>query len=135
MENEIGLRKSDLNCISQGECNETFADTEIKRVLGTGYKAYENLVQEKCIQNARENGDLEGYEKCPHVCHFTNIKCDFGIIYENCNDPLFVCLTPECGKVTCRRCQLPGHEGLTCKGLLFIRLSLKRHERTWSLRF
>jgi hypothetical protein len=82
MENEIGMMKSDLHCISQGVCNEKFSDGEIKRVLGPlGYKMYERLVQDQCIKKALENGDLDGYEECPHVSYlFYNLVLVWCII-------------------------------------------------------
>jgi hypothetical protein len=71
----------------------------------------------------------------------SNHQCSFGVVYaaEDCftgeqflcsvlpnavsravgievRDPLFRCLRPECGMVTCRDCLLPEHEGISCYG-------------------
>lgn len=68
MEIQIGMQKTDLHCISQGECDKDFNKHEIERCLGEkGFMAYENLMQQKCIKQVRSNGGLDGFEECPHV--------------------------------------------------------------------
>jgi hypothetical protein len=67
--NKVDEGNADLCCPEQ-ECDEVFRDKDIKKYLGAeSYLEYETLAQEKCINDAIANGDLDGFEKCPHVSH------------------------------------------------------------------
>jgi hypothetical protein len=67
LKNEVDEWNTNLCCPGH-ECVEVFRDEEIKKYLGAEkYYKYENLVQEQCINEAMANGDLNGFEKCPHV--------------------------------------------------------------------
>jgi hypothetical protein len=68
MEVEIEQKNSNICC--PGQCEEVFSEKDIKKYLGDEkYREYEALVQEQCINEAIENGDLDGFEKCPDVFH------------------------------------------------------------------
>jgi TRIAD3 protein (E3 ubiquitin-protein ligase RNF216) len=69
METWLGDSKSNFPCLHQEPCAETFSPKEIERCLGTrDFKRYENLVRKQSIKAALDNGELKGYEECPHVC-------------------------------------------------------------------
>jgi hypothetical protein len=67
--NKVDEGNTNLCCPEQ-QCEEVFSEKDIKKYLGDEkYREYEALVQEQCINEAIANGDLDGFEKCPHVCH------------------------------------------------------------------
>jgi E3 ubiquitin-protein ligase RNF216 len=61
-QNVIGLRKTELKCISTDSCKFDFSMHEIQRFLPEKeFRAYEVLLQEKEISKA----NLEGFVQCP----------------------------------------------------------------------
>jgi hypothetical protein len=67
LETEVIKCNTDLCCPEQ-QCEEAFSDEDIKKYLGAErYLEYEARAQKNCIDEAIENGDLDGFEKCPHV--------------------------------------------------------------------
>jgi hypothetical protein len=66
LKNQVDEWNTDLCC--PGQCDEAYSDAEINHLLGAEkYYKYETLVQEQCVSQAIENGDLDGFEKCTHV--------------------------------------------------------------------
>jgi hypothetical protein len=67
--NKVDEGNTNLCCPEQ-QCDEVFSDKDIKKYLrAEKYLEYEALAQEKCINDAIANGDLERFVKCPHVSH------------------------------------------------------------------
>jgi hypothetical protein len=68
LEHEIEQGNCKICC--PGQCNEALSEKDIKKYLRADkFLTYEALSQEECVSQAIDNGDLDGFEKCPDVCH------------------------------------------------------------------
>ncbi|KAI8922162.1 hypothetical protein DFJ77DRAFT_516476 [Powellomyces hirtus] len=104
-ENVIGLRRTQIKCLSSDGCAYNFSRREIESFLSkTVFEGYLRLCQEVEIAQA----GLAGLQPCP----FCPFAADMSTGPEE--DPLFFCQNTECKAVTCRKCQRRNHSPLTC---------------------
>ncbi|GAA5986247.1 hypothetical protein JCM10908_006472 [Rhodotorula pacifica] len=113
-DNEIGLRKYVLKCMSTDVCPATFPESELvkclpRKTLGALHK----IKQEKEVDEA----EIEGLAKCPF--------CPFAMIIDNPDERLFLCRRPDCRIVSCRDCGKRDHLPKTCAEMTDSELKLK----------
>ncbi|KAL3901326.1 MAG: hypothetical protein SGCHY_000705, partial [Lobulomycetales sp.] len=109
----IGLRKTNIACLSQDGCKYKFPRKEIQRFLTPPvYAGYLNLIQQESLDKAKEMGFIEGFEVCPF--------CNFGCIFSTSadEDKLFRCQNPDCSVLSCRLCKKKNHIPKSCAGVL-----------------
>jgi hypothetical protein len=112
---KIGLQKTQIPCLSQGECDFYFSQVEIKRFLAPSvYTGWCNLLQQESLDKAKEMGSIEGFETCP----FCPFGCIMGVAAEV--DKLFRCQGLDCEIVSCRLCKKKNHIPKSCDGMSIL---------------
>lgn len=103
--NEIGLGRHQLLCMDGSGCKAHFSRTERNRFLEP--KLLSKL--ERSEQQAElKNAGLPNLASCPF--------CDFAAICSPVEvDREFRCYNPDCGRVSCRLCNLDTHIPLSCE--------------------
>ncbi|KAI8592692.1 hypothetical protein BDZ88DRAFT_480989, partial [Geranomyces variabilis] len=108
-ENQIGLRRPEIKCLSSDGCEFSFSRSAIESFLVPAvYNGYFRLCQDVELEKAGLD-DL-------HRCAF----CDFAAVLDSdpARDPLFFCQDSDCKAVTCRLCRRRNHNPLTCEELV-----------------
>jgi TRIAD3 protein (E3 ubiquitin-protein ligase RNF216) len=109
---KIGMQKTQIPCLSQGECDANFSQKEVKRFLAPAvYTGWCNLVMRESIEEAKNMGSIDGFEMCPF--------CPYGCMMEAAAevDKLFRCQGMDCGIVSCRLCKKKNHIPMSCEGI------------------
>ncbi|KAL7748069.1 hypothetical protein RI367_006615 [Sorochytrium milnesiophthora] len=102
-ENEIGLRRIKMKCLSSEGCTLEFSVAELGRILSAKtLEGYHKLVAQENLRQA----NLENFYECPF--------CDWGAIVEDDSIVLFHCENDSCKTVSCLKCKRKSHIPLTC---------------------
>ncbi|KAJ3173236.1 hypothetical protein HDU88_004698 [Geranomyces variabilis] len=108
-ENQIGLRRPEIKCLSSDGCEFSFSRSAIESFLSPAvYNGYFRLCQDVELEKA----GLDDLHRCPF--------CDFAAVLDTdpARDPLFFCQDSNCKTVTCRLCRRRNHTPLTCEELV-----------------
>ncbi|KAL1888839.1 hypothetical protein Sste5346_009317 [Sporothrix stenoceras] len=104
-ENQIGMSKYELTCMSMDGCEEGFSMAQRERFLSLKTAAALDRIEQDF--NLRVAG-LEGLEKCPF--------CDYAAVYppKEINKE-FICQNLDCEIASCRLCREQSHIPKTCE--------------------
>ncbi|KAJ3013249.1 hypothetical protein HKX48_005852 [Thoreauomyces humboldtii] len=105
-EAEIGLRRTELKCLSVHGCTHRFSEKQIRAFLPAPvFEGYLKLCQEVEVNTA----GLDHLHSCPF--------CSFQAIIEESpvENPLFFCQHDSCRTVSCRLCRIRNHHPLSCE--------------------
>lgn len=117
-ENQIGMRRHEMQCMDESGCNKALDLDGIGRAVPI--KTFDRL-QFNQQQAEIKAANIEGLEQCP--------LCDFQAICDPIEvDTIFSCQNPDCFKVTCRLCHEASHLPKTCEEVKKDRGLSARHK-------
>ncbi|KAJ4270145.1 hypothetical protein NW762_001818 [Fusarium torreyae] len=104
-ENEVGLSRYELRCMSTDGCTGSFSQSERRKFLDKKLtSALDRIEQEDVLRMA----GLENLAKCP-FCHYAEEYPPVEVNRE------FRCQDPECATTSCRLCNFETHIPKTCE--------------------
>lgn len=104
VQTEIGESRCRPKCIDTSDCSYEFTRSELQKFLdGKTFELLERMQQQDDIRLA----GLENLAQCP----FCDFQAEVAPVQE---DREFRCQNPECGRISCRLCNLDTHIPLTC---------------------
>lgn len=115
---QVGLMKHKMNCQHGDGCNARLDREGIGRAVPL--TTVDRLAFNEQQADIMAAG-IDGLEECPH--------CDYKAIMDPVEMiPVFNCLNPECGRMSCRACKEDAHTPLTCEEFINDRGLNARHQ-------
>jgi IBR domain, a half RING-finger domain len=102
---QIGSLRHDMTCMDTSGCGAELSKEALTRALPV--KISDKLAEIKQLAEIKAAG-LDGLEQCP-FCDYQAVCAPVDI------DTLFECLSPNCEKVSCRKCKEESHVPRTCE--------------------
>jgi len=104
-ENEIGLSKYHLACMSMDGCEAGFDKDQRDLFLDEKLSVALDRIEKEAVLRLAGIENLETCPNCPYAAEYPPIEVN----------KEFRCENPECGKVTCRHCRLDTHIPKSCE--------------------
>ena len=104
-ESQVGMMRYEMVCMDSSGCKASLSMETVAQAISI--KTFDRLAFNQQQAEIAAAG-IEGLEQCPH--------CDFKAICEPVEqDCVFNCQNPDCGRASCRRCNLDAHVPRTCE--------------------